>query len=984
MQNTRSPILWRQFVSLAEKHWDLDLKLPYQLDDDQIAAISDRLKQAIKDYLPEPKKTDERLIRRIFNFFFNHVLYCLKDLPIYWKVTFTEYKNKQLDVPVIPGTYLLHKDYYIRTIPEDDLDDDEEPGKRYPEWVPLKNGVDRPEQIRGHNLPVYMIVGKAPGIQEQQDFQSFVGQIAQDYLEQCRQSIGESFKLVYATNYCKVGLPIQTGSLMAKLGADFYQLLLWEILEVYPDALIVIPVGRLRTSLCKWLRYDPNTGTGIIPATDLRPEKEIPVIFVPFSFSSITKSELQKLNKKPQQKAEPPLKIEVITTPERLVEILEANQAQKYVAVDCEWEGRHYVNHNAFLRTIQFSFAADKAYIIEAPKHDWKPFAEPLAKFLLAPERIIMGSFFYTDAVWLKSIGIDLTPKFKEPITIFDVAMAVRAIDEDAKLDLCDIVQRFRPEIPRWDVELSEYCSKHHLTYYGTVPAEILFPYAAKDVAYLFLIKDDLEKQLQSDPVANVDCRPAFELLMKTCAVLFEMMDTGVTLDIEQFHSLKKKFQDTYDRLLSELRKEINWPDFNPRKPNHRLEFLYGDSYTTKPCRPPGAKTLNLIPPFSTAKKTIRWENLTEDERQYLRPSTDKNSCRILASQNELARKLYQINIIEQVLKTVFGKNSLLSYCNADGKIRSFITPTLKTGRTSSSKPNLQNLSKRRNQEYSELIGEPINLRSMLIPSPGYALILADLVAAELMALAIMANDEKLLDHCRRSTLPEDDPNHYDIHSNLTVTAFGLNCPPTKSGLKQINKLNLRTAAKAIIYGCNYGRTLESVQTEIESEGIHVAREEIEKLRDTMYQIYSKTKQVLDRLMVAPRYRRFIRTYFGRCKRFPQTTVPTILEALGRESANFPFQATVADIMALWMYKLWSHPRKAELGYRILLLIHDEIWVEVPESNVEETVNLMKNLILELKLPSWDLDGTPLSEPIHHFDTDVSVVRYSEIKRYTK
>jgi DNA polymerase-1 len=387
--------------------------------------------------------------------------------------------------------------------------------------------------------------------------------------------------------------------------------------------------------------------------------------------------------------------------------------------------------------------------------------------------------------------------------------------------------------------------------------------------------------------------------------------------------------------------------------------------------------TLNLTPVFSTTNKVARWEELDSQVQSFSRPSTDKTCCGILSGKHPYAKRLYQLTIINQVLKTVFGKNSLLHYCNADGRIRTFLSPTLKTGRFSSSKPNLQNLSKRRDEEYSELIGEPIKLRSMLVPSPGHAIIMADLVSAELLALAIMSGDEVLLDHCRRSALPETDSNHYDIHSNLAVRAFNLDCEPTKKGLKSIGKLHLRTAAKAIIYGCNYGRSLETIKTEIESQGLSVTLEEVARLKDTMYQMYPKTATLLQSLMEAPYHRKFIRTYHGRCKRFTTATNKIVLSAQSRESANFPFQATVADIMTLWMYNLWLHPQKAVLQYKLLLPIHDELWVEVPEANVEPTINLMQNLILELKLPSWSLDGSPLSDAIYHFDIDTTVVKNS-------
>ncbi len=105
-----------------------------------------------------------------------------------------------------------------------------------------------------------------------------------------------------------------------------------------------------------------------------------------------------------------------------------------------------------------------------------------------------------------------------------------------------------------------------------------------------------------------------------------------------------------------------------------------------------------------------------------------------------------------------------------------------------------------READYQRILGPLYKhlIRSMMTDRPGTLLLSVDYLGAELLGMAIMSGDETMIDHALRAALPEDDPNFYDIHSNVAVMAFRLNCPPTKKGLKNIGKAHLRVAAKSI------------------------------------------------------------------------------------------------------------------------------------------------------------------------------------------
>lgn len=877
----------------------------------------------------------------------------------------------------VPGTYLERTSDENDTEEEDDDVPITQPVSRN-RWKPVTDERKRyirgpfPTAVPAPQKPRLMMIGMSPGEHEKKYGLSFYGSVSQDFLRQIENNLTiEIDDRLYATNYCKYALHHSCPkTIKSYFGQWLWHVLKLEIWLVQPDIIIVTPIGRLKQNLIKFLNIDPVTNTGRIPVATFgdrtTEEKDVKVLFIPFKFSQAVRESIQafypaKVAKKEIYQVD----YEVVHTAERLRQILEEHAAATDVAVDCEWEGQHYVNSRAYLRSIQLAFRPDYAYIIELTNEEGQEtFNDPKTAARLLDEFLnqnitILGSFFYTDNIWLKAFGVHCWKKYLrlDPPEILDAAMAVRAVNEDASLDLCNIIRRYYP-IDRWDRPIEEFKKSHGKASFGCAPAEILYPYAAKDVAYLILIKDKLRSELSCD-IFQQDCWSAYKQILKACAVLMEMMDTGVTLDINLYETLHQKFTQAYNKLLEELRQEINWPDFNPRKPSHRLEFLFGDAFVQKPQRPKEAITLNLNPgrTVTTASMARTWEELDEKQQQYAKPSTNKVSCGILASADPRARKLYNLTILDQALKTVFGKNGLRSHCCTDGKIRSFLSPTLKTGRISSSRPNLQNLSKRRDEEYSKLLGEPTALRKMLIPQRGNVMIMADLVSAELVALAIMSNDSLLWEHCERAAKPENDPQYFDIHSNLAVKAFRLQCPPNKKGLAEIGKSHLRTVAKAIVYGANYGRTDKAILKELESQGINIKEEEVAVLREEIRNQYHKAHNCLESLMMAPHTRDFIRTPFGRCKRFTAVRRQADKEQQGREASNFPFQSVVADVMINLMYELWRHPLKERLGYRLVLPIHDEVWIEVPEENADQVIAIMQEIISNIKLASWTLDG---------------------------
>ena len=709
----------------------------------------------------------------------------------------------------------------------------------------------------------------------------------------------------------------------------------------------------------------------------------------------------------------------------------------KPISVDAEWQGQKTPQDpGAFLRTIQFSPDGHYAGVVVLRGRQGETVFAPgieaavtqLKRLCIRPDVQVIGHYFAADIPWLEHEGIPMQAQYDVPGDFdafnggnygggFDTALGYHAYNETDDFELKQLAVR-HCGAQRWDIEVErykdEYCRVHKIAKsdlegYGEFPDEVLLPYGGYDAIYQWRLRDKLVRSggfLDRDRFGLNSWRP-FHNAMKAYPALVEMHKEGIYVDPAQIDTLTDVFQIAGDALLENLRRDINWPKFNPRSSYDCIEFLFGDAYAKRrdkqtgarvPNRPRDAITLNLMPIKSTGKKPTPWERVVEKGEQELNdPCTDKETCGILAMQNPLAGRLRDMRLTDHVLKSVFcrpeitvvdGKQirtydgGIASAIAADGHVHSTFYPTVETGRLSSSRPPLQNLSGRREADYQRILGdlyrEPI--RSLItadprLPEP-HVLVEADFSGAELLLLAIMSRDKTMIDHCLRNILPEDDPNYYDIHSSVCVSAFRLNCPPTKDGLKSLGKKHLRVAAKATIFTRNYGGTAETIARRIQEEGTMVTVAEVDQMLAAIDAMYPESKQFQLECGERATTPGWLASCYGRYRRTYPTDIPGVLGNIKRELANFGMQAGVADAMNDGLYYLRTHPRRKELGYLIVLQLHDAVMLSVPTRSLDAVYDeIMPECLTErVSFRSCTLDGTPYDDsPVYHFGAERKV-----------
>lgn len=657
------------------------------------------------------------------------------------------------------------------------------------------------------------------------------------------------------------------------------------------------------------------------------------------------------------------------------------------------------------------------------------------------PERKVRigGHFLRADLPWLCSYGLDLRPEFDAPDTPeatvseggWDTAYMMHAVHESLPSFGLEVLTARLTDIPRYDVpiekEVQKLCEQRGVTLkalggYGDLEdSDEFFTYACYDVdgpRRMFDRFNGVNGEpglLDRDRYGN-SSRTAFWHSQIAALSFLEMEMTGVRFDRARAESISELFISTRNALRSELESEIGWPGFNPGSINSCRELLFGEALngtvtpdgTPKRLRPEGAITLGLVPIKAAGKRAPSWENVVEDgDQDVYNACTDKEVLGILGHENPIALKLRNIRFLDQVLKNPLRtpavdangnllippvdpnadpddppprfvyKGGIFPFEHSDHRIRTHFLP-VDTGRCSSSRPNLQAISKTREETYSEIIGDRHThpVRSILRASKGKVMLEVDLQSAEVAALAWLSGDFAMMEDVRISMLPKSHPDYADIHSKTAVSAFRLDCPPTKKGLESIGKGSLRTAAKNVRFGVPYGRGAESLLRQCLETGAHVTIQDMESLLTDYALRYPQAMTYLKACEDRVDNQGWLASSARRYRRLGVPQDEKRAKDMKRQARNFPVQSIVADAINLACRNLYRY-RAEHVGpetFTFLLQIHDALLFELDPAHVPWLAKTVLPLCMTERVPIYpcDLDGNRIGTGPYHFGIDVS------------
>ena len=275
----------------------------------------------------------------------------------------------------------------------------------------------------------------------------------------------------------------------------------------------------------------------------------------------------------------------------------------------------------------------------------------------------------------------------------------------------------------------------------------------------------------------------------------------------------------------------------------------------------------------------------------------------------------------------------LLKVIGPDGRMHSTFNQTeARTGRLSSSEPNLQNIPIRTK------LGS--RLRQFFIAGPGCKLVDADYSQIELRILAHISGDE---------TMKNAFLTGQDIHRSTAAKIYGL---PLEMVTPQ-----LRSSAKAVNFGIVYGIGAFSLARDI---GVTV--KEADDFIKNYLATFPGVKEYMDSTIAAGREKGYVTTLFGRRRALPELASKNFnLRSLGERMAmNTPIQGTAADVIKLAMVRVWRRLRDEKMESRLILTVHDELIVEAPEAEAAKAA-----AILQEEMEGCVNYAVPLSTEVH-------------------
>ncbi|MDY6087660.1 MAG: DNA polymerase I [Succiniclasticum sp.] len=418
--------------------------------------------------------------------------------------------------------------------------------------------------------------------------------------------------------------------------------------------------------------------------------------------------------------------------------------------------------------------------------------------------------------------------------------------------------------------------------------------YALKDLAWQYLGEDRSEDCQTLEKVSGPVLRslqgkellPLYrEIELPLTRVLAAMELTGVKADVKNLELLSGEMARKIKTLESLAKEQAGEESFNPNSPKQLGVVLF--------------EKLKL----PVIKKT---------KTGY---STDVKVLEELKGQHPLIETILQYRMLAKLHSTYLeGLKPLIN--KTTGRIHTHFQQTVTvTGRLSSTDPNLQNIPTRTDT------GREI--RTLFVPGEGYDWLLScDYSQIELRILAHISQDPLMLESFRENQ---------DVHARTASEVFGVPLDLVSS--------EMRSRAKAVNFGIVYG---------ISDFGLAVqlgcSRKEAGDFIQNYLSRYKGVKAYMDGMIALAHKQGYVATLLGRRRYLPEINHRNFnLRSFAERTAiNTPIQGTAADVMKLAMLKVDKALQASGLTSHVLLQVHDELVLEVKETEREATAALVQ------------------------------------------
>jgi DNA polymerase-1 len=425
------------------------------------------------------------------------------------------------------------------------------------------------------------------------------------------------------------------------------------------------------------------------------------------------------------------------------------------------------------------------------------------------------------------------------------------------------------------------------------LPQDLAVQYACQRAAAILEVWPRLEEELVQEGLS-----PLYEdLELPLLAVLAHMEARGIGVDRDFLTHFGQELESEMQRLEQEIYAEAG-ETFLIQSPQQLGRILFDK--------------LKLTPQKKTKGKTAY--------------STDMEVLQSLSEEAPIAAKVISYRSLGKLKATYV--DALLKLINpATRRVHTtFVQSAAATGRLSSRDPNLQNIPIR---------GEMgAQLRQAFVADPGHIFLSADYSQMELRLLAHFSKDAVLLQAFQEGM---------DIHRQTAAAVFNIH--------PELVSPDMRRQAKVINFGIIYGMSAFGLAKQL-GVGNRLSQEFIQRY----FARHPQVKAYLDNTLEEARQRGWVTTLLGRRRHFPQINSSNRLvrQEAERSAVNTPLQGSAADIIKKAMLEVEEALSQAGLSARMLLQIHDELLLELPQKELDATTKVVRQVmegVVSLKIP---------------------------------
>lgn len=488
----------------------------------------------------------------------------------------------------------------------------------------------------------------------------------------------------------------------------------------------------------------------------------------------------------------------------------------------------------------------------------------------------IDGKVLYTydlkkNIVALEKMGITC------PIINTDLMILYALLEDTSKDDIAYYMTNKGYEVTFLD---TLYKKKDFSSLEKDITLKSSFIFASRDEAILTLKRDDMYELFMS-------------IEMPLARVLAKMEMTGVKVDLSVLENMGVTYKERLDSITREIY-ELAGKTFNIASPKQLGEVLFIDLGL-----PGGKKT----------------------QKGY---KTDVKVLHKLREKHPIIDKILEYRNISKIYSTYI--EGLEAYILSDGKIHTIFKQNFaRTGRLSSTEPNLQNIPVRDD--------EGKKIRQAFLPSNDLFLS-ADYSQIELRILAHISGSKEL---------QEAFINDADIHTKVASDIYGVS--------EDMVSKKMRSTAKAVIFGIVYGISGYGL-----GENLEISPKEAKEFISKYYELYPGVKKYMDEIVVEAKEEGSVRTLFNRRRTIPEldSTEYMVRQMGERIALNTPIQGTSADIIKKAMVEIDKEFKEKNIQSKMILQVHDELIFDVIESEkkiVEEIVKRVMTSTISLSVP---------------------------------